>query len=227
MVQKILFKYPSRNRPTYFFEALDTIVNNMSDPDNYHVSCTLDLDDNTMNNPEVIERIKSYGGNVSVEWGTSDSKVHAINRNLPDYGDIIVVTSDDFHIKFYGFDALIRQCYNEYGEDILLHIPDQDAGAVLATMFIADRAYYNRFGFIYHPDYFSLHCDNEVQEVAQKLGRYRLYNSPGLIVHLNGAYGHRPKDELFIKQQEIGWSKDLETYNIRKARNFDLQLWSK
>ena len=51
-----LFKFPSRGRPDRFFTSLDSIVNNVSDVDYYHVACTLDLDDETMNNPDVIHR---------------------------------------------------------------------------------------------------------------------------------------------------------------------------
>lgn len=219
-IPKILFKFPSRGRPDRFFKSLDTIYNNLQDYENFHVSCTLDEDDFSMNCVEVVDRIKEYR-NISIRWGFSDSKVHAINRDLPGYGDIIVVMSDDMEFTFYGFDQIIREAFSD-SLDWLVHIPDNDAKEHLATMYIAGREYYNRRGSVYQPCYKSLHCDNEEMEVSQKLGKYKFVNCLGVIWHGNPAYGHQPKDEMFIKQQEIGWTEDQETYNQRKANNFYL-----
>lgn len=198
----------------------------MQDLDNFHINCTIDFDDYQMTDAEVIDRIRSNDehnpGSLSIGWGYSESKVHAINRQMPfvDW-DILCVMSDDMEITFYGFDQIIRQAFAD-SLDWLIHIPDNDAKGVLATMYIAGKDFYNRFGYIYNPAYKSLFCDNEIQEVAQKLGRYKYVDCPCLIFHANPAYGHQPKDEMFIKQQEIGWTEDQETYNQRKANNFYL-----
>lgn len=217
---KILVKYPSRGRPERFFKSLDTVVNNAADPDNYLIAITLDDDDEKMNNSDVIERINSYK-NVQISWGRSESKIHAINRDMPRYGDIIVNMADDMEFRYYGWDMVIREHLMD-NLDMLLHLPDNDAGAVLATMYIAGRPFYERQGYIYNPIYKSLHCDNEIQAIAQKTGRYKFVNFTGVVHHLNMAYGHQPKDEMFIRQQEIGWSEDFETFNRRQAENFGL-----
>lgn len=198
----------------------------MQDTENFHVACTFDTNDDSYCNNAMIEKIQAHQmiwpSKLSVVWGESTSKIHAVNRNMPDIDwDIVCVMSDDMILTFYGFDQIIRQAFED-SLDWLVHIPDNDAKNVLATMYIAGRDYYNRFGYIYHPSYKSLFCDNEAQEVAQKLGRYKYIDCPGLIFHANPAYGHQPKDEMFIKQQEIGWTVDQETYNQRKAKDFDL-----
>lgn len=217
---KILFKYPSRGRRERFFEGLDSIVNNVRDTENYQVLCSFDVDDSVMATKDLLAdypKAKAY-------YGRSKSKVDAINRDI-EYAedwDIIICMSDDMRFTFYGFDDLIRIHFQEHGLDTLCHIPDQDAKSFLATMYIAGREYYNRFGFIYNPEYLSLHCDNEVQDIAMYLGKYRYMDCPGIIKHLNPAYGHLPKDEMFIEQQEIGWTIDQKTYERRKAKNFDL-----
>lgn len=217
---RILFKYPSRGRPERFFRSLDTIYNNLYDLENFHVSCTLDEDDLSMNNESVISKINGYK-NISISWGLSESKVHAINRDLPDYGDIIVVMSDDMWFTFYGFDQIIRESFSD-SLDWLVHLPDNDAKDVLAVMYIAGRPFYERRGYIYYPGYKSLHCDNEIQAIARKLGRYKYVNCPGIIFHGNPAYGHMPKDEMFEEQQHVGWSEDHALYNEREANNFYL-----
>ncbi len=210
---KLLFKYPSRNRPQRFFEGLDTIENLAVNKDYYHVACSLDLDDATMNNPEVIKRIGEYR-NTSIQWGTSKSKVHAINRDMPDYPfDIIVNFSDDMRYNLYGFDQCIRVDMNAHFPNLdgLLHYPDQDAKEWLATMYIAGKNFYSKFGFIYDPRFKSLWCDNLVQSVAQHMGKYK-YCGYQINVHLNPAYGHLEKDAMFLEQQGH-WGEDQNLHD--------------
>lgn len=218
---KILFKYPSRSRPERFFSGLDSIVNNMQDMENYHVSCTLDEDDETMHTLEVMECLREYP-RTSIMWGKSDSKIHAVNRDMPKVDwDIVVVMSDDMKVTFYGFDTLLRNFVTQWMPDLdgLIHVPDQDAKSALATMYIATRKYYDRFGYVYHPSYKSLWCDNEVMDVAKRDKKYYYFDCPGLIMHLNPAYGHLAKDTMFIEQQ-AHWDADEWNYKQRKAKNF-------
>ena len=220
---KILFKYPSRSRPERFFSSLDSIVNNMQDMENFHVSCTLDEDDEEMHRMEVMQLIAKYP-NTSVAWGRSISKIDAVNRDMPKKDwDIVVVMSDDMKITFYGFDTLLRNFVAQWIPDMdgLIHVPDPDAKQALATMYIATRKYYERFGYVYHPSYKSVWCDNEVQSIAKITGKYYYFDCPGLIMHLNPAYGHLPKDPMFIKQQ-AHWEEDEANYRKRKAKNFFL-----
>lgn len=217
-----LFKYPSRSRPERFFKSLDSIYNNASDKDYFHVSCTLDSDDVTMNDAEVIKKINAYQ-NISISWGYSDSKVEAINRSMPDIDwDIVICMSDDMMFDIYGFDVMIGvDMMTHFPDgDGILHYPDQDAREYLATMYIAGRKFYDRFGYIYHPSYKSLWCDNEVMQIAQKLGKYK-YCGYRINSHYNPAYGHLPKDEMFNRQQSF-WNEDQANFEARKARNFDL-----
>jgi len=218
-----LFKYPSRGRPDRFFKSLDSIVNNVSDKDYFHVACTLDTDDSTMNNAEVVNRIMGYK-NVSIQWGESESKIHAINRSMPNIPfDILICHSDDMIFNIFGFDTMIGvdmlNWFPDY--DGLLHYPDQDARDVLATMYIAGRKWWEFRGKnIYHPSYKSLWCDNEEQLAAKICGKYK-YCGYQINVHNNPAYGHLPKDEMFERQQS-DWNEDEENFYKRKLLNFDL-----
>lgn len=219
---KILFKYPSRGRPERFFKSLDSLYDHLDDPDNFWVSCTIDVDDDTMNTPEITKKILGHK-NISIEWGRSESKIDAVNRNITDYPwDIIAVHSDDMLFTTIGFDTMIRvDMANHFPEfDGLLHYPDQDAKEYLATMYIAGRKFYDRFGYIYHPSYKSLWADNEIMSVAQILGKY-FYCGYQINLHMNPAYGHLEKDSMFLEQQSH-WNEDEANFNERKKRNFDL-----
>jgi hypothetical protein len=221
---KILLKYPSRGRPGKFFRGLDSIYNNLADKVNFHVSCTLDLDDESMCNQEVIDRITAYG-NISIAWGKSDSKIHAINRDMPDVNgyDIIICMSDDQIFTLYGFDDIIRIDMNAVFPEFdgLLHYLDKDTQGALATLYVAGVNFYKRRGHIYHPSYFSLWADNEIQEVAILEEKYHFI---GTIIywHANPAYyPEEGRDEKFDHDQSL-WDIDEANYNKRKLINFEL-----
>ena len=213
---KILFKYPSRGRRERFFQSLDSLYNNISDPENFRVAITIDDDDPVMSDPEVRLQIESSYPNHILIGGLSTSKVNAINRDLPDYGDIIVVVSDDIVFTYYGFDHVIRSCFQD-GLDWHVHIPDQDEKDKLPVLYIAGRTFYKRFGEIYPSCYKSLFPDTEMMEVAKELNLYKYFNYPGMFLHLLPAYGHLPADEMWNEQQRIGWTEDQTTYLQRKA----------
>lgn len=217
----ILFKYASRGRVDRFFSSLDTIYSNIANVDAFHVSVTLDTDDTEMNQEVVLERIKRYN-NLSIAWGLSESKIHAINRDMPEYGDIIIAMQDDLMFTCYGFDEYIRQAFAQYFPDLdgLLHFPDGDVKEELATIYIAGRPFYNRIGNIYPPQYKSLWCDNHVMEVAKTLDKHQYINMP-ILTHLCAAYGHLERDEMFDGQQK-DWEHDQAIFEFQKSNNFFL-----
>jgi hypothetical protein len=224
---KILFKFPCRGRREVFFESLDSLNNNIRDRENYLISLTLDTDDEVLNNEEVINAINAYP-NVQIEWGTSSSKIEAINRSMPDYDwDVIVCWSNDMFATFYGLDDVFRASIISVSPDLdcLVHFPELDAKEALNVLYIATRKYYDRFGYIYHPSYKSLWCDNETMEVAKLLGKYHYFNVPSLYIHKNPAYHQYQmvRDELFNHQQSF-WHEDESNFRQRQSINFELSL---
>lgn len=220
---KILFKFPSRTRPGRFFETLDNLHSMVADKVNFHIVCTLDLDDHTMNNEEIKATIAKYP-NTSAMWGHSKTKIDAFNRDMEEITgwDICVAVSDDMRFTVYGFDNLIREGFQNNAPDLdaLLHYMDNDAKHIIPVLYIAGRKYFNRDLFIYNPIYWSLFCDNESMHVAQLRGKY-FFMGLQILNHLNPAYGHLPRDEQFNKQQDM-WGRDERIFNIRKANNFGL-----
>lgn len=219
----ILFKYASRGRPGRFFDGMDSIVNNLGIKDKYHISCTLDSDDTVMNNEEVIRKIFSYS-NVSISWGVSLSKIDAFNRDMPDYPwDICIAMSDDLRFIVYGFDELVREWYrcNAPDTDGLCHALDNDAKLAVPVLYISGKKYYERDGYIYHPSYKSLFSDNDSMCMAMHRGKY-FFTGVQIINHLNPAYGHLPRDEMFNRQQD-DWAADELNFIERRKRKFDLR----
>lgn len=221
----ILYKYASRSRPDRFFEGLHNLIDLQADKENYTVFCCLDWDDQSMVNikaqysnlPE-----NDYYSHVIFNFGYSKSKIDAINRPVPASipWDILVNFSDDMRFQVYGYDQLIREGVRCNGPDVFLHFPDSTAQNMLPTMSIMDRAYFERDGYIYHPSYASLWCDNEAMDVAKARGRY-VYMGTQIFDHYHPAYGHVPWDEQYTRQQ-AHWNEDELNYYYRKSKNFFL-----
>lgn len=226
---KLLFKFPCKGRETMFFESLNSLNNNIRDKNNYHISLSLDIDDEILNRLEVKEVLASYP-NTSIEWGYSKSKIDAINRSMPDYDyDVLICWSNDMIANVFGFDDIIRDylyhIINQHGEEYLAHFPEPDSKEFLNVLYIASKKYYDIFGYIYHPSYKSLWCDNESMAVAKLLNKYHYVGTGGLYSHKNPAYTHYgvERDALFNEQQGH-WQEDEANFNARKERNFDLHL---
>jgi hypothetical protein len=237
---KILVKFPSRERPARFFASLETVYNLAYDAENIYVLGTFDENDTEgMNNPYVKGRLNELEsiGRFKAVFGESKSKIHAVNKDMdliPELfpqaadWDILVNLSDDMLFIAPNWDEYIRaeMRIGFPDTDGYLHFYEQDSKSALCVMTIVGRKYYERFGFIYHPDYASLFCDNEQMQVAKLLNRYK-YVDLEIFKHYNPAYNYEnmPKDELFLRQQEIGYSIDEQTYNRRKALKFEIYKW--
>ena len=209
----ILYKLTSRSRPAKMYKAYKSVVDNAEFE--WHMRITLDSDDKeTFYSAELYEILKDH--RVSVKYGTSKSKIDAINRDVPKSGwDILVNLSDDQVFTRKGFDKVIAEhCTNS----TFLHLPDGYVNERLATMSIISKAYYDMFGYIYHPDYTSLWCDNEAMEVAQALGCYKYVNEH-IFTHEHPAWTGEKPDEQLIKTQNY-YRQDERTYRKRKSLGF-------
>lgn len=214
---KILFKITSRSRPILLKRTIDNILSNITNG-NYHILITLDTDDSTS-----IEAIKDYFKleNITVCFGKSFNKVHAINRDIQLIGnwDILVNVSDDQVFTIKGFDEIIRLNFDNLNN--CLHIPDGNRNDLI-TMAIIGRKFYNRFGYIYNPEYKSLYCDNEMTEVSKLLRCYKFVNE-NIMLHLHPAFGKGQYDQQYILTESFS-NEDCQTFLKRKANNFDLVL---
>ncbi len=221
---KILIKYPTRNRPQKFLETLKTLNSLSADLSNIHLLVSYDTDDHTMTN-EVIEQAKKYFHNGEYIAGLSANKIQACNRDLNRtkfIWDILVLMSDDMVCQVRNWDNLLREEMKKYYPDkdgVLWH-NDGYTGSKLNTMCILGKKYYNRFNYIYHPEYASLWCDNEFMEVANILKK-QTYLDKVIFKHEHPANNNGKVDNL-LRHNETFFHKDKETYLKRKSNNFGL-----
>jgi len=223
MIMKLLIKFPTRNRKNKFFKVLKQYQNLCEDFDNTFFLITLDNDDETMKPSEVSDIFGTFK-NIKVVYGNSDSKIHAINRDieLVDEWDIVLLASDDMTPKVKGYDNIIRNRMKEYYPDTdgILWFNDGHQGNQLNTLSILGKKYYDRFGYIYQPEYKSVWSDNEFMLVGNLLGK-QTYMDEVIIEHEHPDWGYGNRDIIHqINSQNE--SHDRNLFVSRKNNNFYL-----
>lgn len=214
---KILINFASRSRPNQFHTCMNNLSKCFTD---YNVALKVDRND-----PALREYLSKEYSEILLYIGYSDSKVHAINRDIPAYDwDIIVNTSDDIMWR-PGAGVMINQ---HYEPDMFLHFPEPYAEAQalkkqresISVCSIMDHVYFDRFGYVYNPLYESLWADNEATEVAKMLSRYKFVNTV-IFEHLHPAAGKARKDDQYRYTESFGAS-DKRTFIKRQANKFGL-----
>ncbi len=198
---KLLVKFPTLGRPDKFFTVLDRYYYGAKSKDLTSFLVTCDLDDASMNNDAVRQKLQGYK-NLAVIYGNSKSKIEAVNADMihaPEY-DIILLASDDMVPEEKGYDEIIRQKMTDL-------YPDTD-GVLwffdgyrrdFNTLCILGKKYFERFGYIYHPSYKSFWCDNEFTDVANELGKQTFIDKV-IIRHIHPDWIQR--DEVTAKMYE-------------------------
>lgn len=218
---KILYNFASRSRPHKLIACLGNIFS-LARHNIFEIVVTLDEDDVTVNNEAIKNMVEGFGEKVNPIFGVSKNKVDAINKNVTaskDW-DILCNHSDDMWFIKEGFDLDIIEAFKGYSG--LVHFPDQKAKKALITYAMMSRDYYERFGYIYHPDFVSVYCDHEQQDVAKRLNKYKFVNK-NILEHRHAIWGYGERDELLNKTQNpIIYAKDKQTYQRRMKINFGL-----
>jgi hypothetical protein len=218
----LLVKFPTRGRPQKFLETFKKYIDMADDQTNIFFMITLDSNDTTVT-MEFIDEIIKMHPNVRVDVGISGSKIRAVNRDMETapYFDILLLASDDMVPVVKGYDTIIRKNMPP-STDAVLWFNDGHQGNGLNTLCILGRTYYRRFGYIYHPSYVTMWCDNEFTCVANLLGKQSYFDQI-IIEHQHPNFGIGVKDNTYI-QNDVGHDNDKKIFMHRKNIMFDLKL---
>lgn len=215
---RLRIKFPTRGRSIKFFDVLDKYVDYLDDKENYEIIVSCDKDDKDMNNKNVISKLKTYK-NLKYYFGDNNSKIEAINTNMEGDFDIVLLASDDMIPQVQGYDSIIRMNMKKY-------YPDTD-GVLwffdgyrrdLNTLCILGKKYYDRFNYIYNPEYKSFWCDNEFMQVGNMLGKQKFIDVC-VIKHDHPDINGQAYDETYIKNN---FSGDEIVFRNRLSKNFNL-----
>jgi len=222
----IMVQIATRARPEKFLECLKLHVDTLANKADVFFNISCDKDDDSMNSDGIVEAIHDIYKNCFVNFNHNSTKVQAINADVDKRKfDILVNSSDDMNPQVYGWDEDIRLGFKEYFPDYdgVLHFNDGVNGRDLNTLCILGRRYYERFGYIYNPEYKSLYCDNEFTEISRRL-RKQIYIDKVIIKHdhvsVEGSKNYEEEDETFrrgkahAKQDNDLWLNRVENKNL-------------
>lgn len=204
---------PSRQRPKKMFDTIQTWLKKSSSVEPLEIIISLDIDDPELGTYwQMFEEI-----NVIRIKNNNRSAVDAINKAAScSSGNILIVVSDDF------------DCPEEWDKKILDATKGHTDWIIktwdgiqkwIITLPIMDRAYYNRFGYIYFPEYLHMFCDTELSCVADLTGRKINLDVP--FTHNHYSTGKSVKDNVSIKA-DATWNQGEHLFLERAKRKFDL-----
>jgi hypothetical protein len=223
MTSKIVYVFPSRERPEKFFKALDNL-RDMSESKDYQIWAKLDLDDPTMVRREIIVKIKTEYPEVTVKWGLSQGKIHAVNRDCEDLPecDIIIIMSDDIIFDVRGFDSEIIEAFQKHfpNYDGTVHFPDDHGAEKTIIVSMLGINLYKKLGYLYNPIYTSVYADDDFTEMTKLMSKYVFINRR-LFTHAHPVWNNSEWDELYKKNDCYDLHKiDGEIFKNRQDKNF-------
>jgi len=219
---KILYKFATRGRPEIFKTVLDRYYSMMSGKNPFEFVITIDRDDLLMNNREMLLYMLNKH-NLQFFVTDSKTKIEAINANMEGLDfDILVVVSDDMVPRRVFFDDIIVKHMEEWFPDTdgALHYNDGFCGKDRTiTLSIMGKKLYDRFGYIYHPDYKSFYCDNEFTDVVRSWRKVKYF--PEIIIQHEWKGFGSEADPMYKRNSELGKGDDV-VYARRKELDFPM-----
>ncbi len=225
---KLVIKFPTRSRPHKFKPLLDKYIDFLSGKHDIRFVITMDDDDETMNNDDIksfIENHKSNGIDIVYHYGQSKTKIEACNANLDgESGDVLLLISDDMVPVTRNYDDIIYQNYQEVFPDYSGAIKFNDGlrGDNLMTLPCLGWKLYESFGYVYHPDYESLYCDNEQTQACAMIGKLAV-SGICIIQHQWMSSEDERADELH-KRNESFYDRDHKVFEERMSRKFETDV---
>jgi hypothetical protein len=226
---KISLLHMSRQRPELAYKCFTEWIDKCSDTSNIEYILALDDDDPTLQ--EYTKLFETESSHLIVAISGSRNCVEAINEAaqwISPTSELLISVSDDMGC-FENWDVEIMKCLDgkdNFNEPAFIGVCDgiREYGVVL-VYYIANRAYYNKFGYVLYPEYDGVFADNDMHQMAHASGF--LIHAPHLLFqHRHWTTGLTKRDALSNKNDfngnPQGWSRNQNIYQERAKRNFDL-----
>lgn len=233
---KLLIQFPTLNRPAKFLRVLKQYIDSASPWNEIFININCDDDDPSMKDGIVVDYIydlltKKPNISGKINYDKNTTKISAINSHIDGhYFDIVICVSDDMVPKVHSWDQEIVTAMQKYFPNLdgCVHFNDGNTKGKLITFSILGRELYKHFGYIYHPDYKSLYCDDEFTSEVVRMNKVA-YIDKVIISHehwsLSGSENHNQVDYavqktlhysgrdgvVFQKRKELGFPKDRIT----------------
>lgn len=164
----------------------------------------------------LYSKIKEY--NIKIIVNRNRTAIDAINNAAKEStGEILIVVSDDTD-AVRGWNEIFLSAIGTHTDCVLkVHDGTQD---YIVTMPILDRKYYNRFGYIYYPEYEHQFCDTEFTHVADVTNRI-IWRNDIQVKHLHYSVVKERRDELYTRNDNT-WNQGKNLYLRRVKEKFGL-----
>jgi len=207
--------HPSRSRPQQAYETYVKWISKAGiSPSLIEYIVSVDSDDESL--PEYIVL---FHGHAKIAIHDNRSCVDAIN-NAVSYAtsNLFVVVSDDFDCPTGWLQELTDLLKGK--EDFIVKVHDGHQ-PVIITLPIMDRAYYNRLGYIYFPEFQHQFVDTDMTAIAHLLGK--VIELPMTFPHLHPAWDNSIKVDELYKRNNATWRQGEKLYRSRIKTNFGLK----
>lgn len=204
--------HPSKGRPLKSAQTFWAWSEAAKYPQGARWLCSLDWDEDIASYMDAYAYMANGFTMMSPIIFKNRSAVDAINNAAKHWradGEIFIVVSDDTSPCEHWDEKILKEV--EGKADWILKTQDGIQKYII-TMPVLDRVYYNRTGYIYHPDFEHQFCDTYATCVADITGRKITSNL--LFPHLNDSI----KDDL-RKKTDGTWKQGQETF-IRLMKEF-------
>lgn len=220
---KISVIHPSKGRPEMAIKTIEKWLE-YADGD---IEYLLSLDNEDANWYIGFTQQLYMEGKIKYIFNKTTTAISAINEAAKHAtGDLFVVISDDFICPKHWNTKLIQRIQYDWDTQIFLGRKDflvktkDGLQPTLITLPILDRTYYNRFGYIYHPDYLHMFSDQEMTAVGHMLGR--VINVDMTFEHWHYSTGKSPKDEVNVRN-DMTWKQGQLLFDRHLQNNFGIE----
>lgn len=208
--------HPSRQRAEKSF----WVTRNWVTSAGCEVELIVSIDDNDPQRSEYL-RLYSQADPFTTKVISNDNRsaVDAINNAAKEAkGDIFIVVSDD------------TECFRDWGNVILNAVighrdyvlrVDDGLQKWIVTAPIIDRAYYNRFGYVYNPEYLHQFVDTEFTHVAHLLGRI-IRRDDITLRHAHHSKRLCEMDDSY-RRSEATYKQGMQVYLQRFRQHFGME----
>lgn len=216
-MSRISIIHPSRGRPNQCYKTVLEWLSKADRSIDFEYIISLDS-----NEPYNITYHDEYEGlpalkNVKVLISPNKGAIDAVNAGAKEAtGDILIVVSDDISCPLH-WDTLLLESLN--GQSDFCAKVNCTHHDWLITIPIMDRAYYERFGYIYYPEFKHIYADTDMTCMAWMLGRYLPIDLT--FKHSQPRFGEREADAIDLKNSKT-WNQGRELFTKRLASNFGL-----
>jgi len=227
---KFLIQFPTLARPDKFNKAFERYVRLSSGKVDLEFNINCDIADNITIQSDMAKYVSSITSKydyikTNINFDFSTTKISSINAHIAGKEfDVVLCASDDMIPKVYKWDLRIKEEMekNFPNLDGCVYFNDGYTSGKLITFSILGKKLYDHFGYIYHPDYKALYCDNEFTEEVKRLGKSK-YIDEVIIMHEHYAEKNNSNSgqEDYAAKKTLYFSgRDEFIFNKRKELGF-------